>query len=285
MRHEPTRLTHETVSPRWRQGSRQGAGCNLRRACPLRAHTGSPKTAKALGLQLPPMFLARADGKRSAMACCSGSRGVLQADRNPAEILLFTMMTVITAATSEAARAKLEDYRFYVSKKGALVLMSGWTGNDFSKYEPDEPIRYSQQDVQTSALEAFTIADPDRVWTVREIARHAGIGGRGPVVVGAPEEIADELIAWKPTWTGLIWPTQRHRKPSPTLSIWSCPSCKSAVVILQTRLRARHAARKALRSRSRGARRGSSSGEVPQACRSARQPISGSERGAPRCRW
>ena len=31
----------------------------------------------------------------------------------------------------------------------------------------------------TSALEAFTIADPARRWTVREIAHHAAIGGRG----------------------------------------------------------------------------------------------------------
>ena len=38
------------------------------------------------------------------MAPSDGSRGVLQAGRNPAEILIFTM----TAATSEAARAKLE---------------------------------------------------------------------------------------------------------------------------------------------------------------------------------
>src|SRR5437660_12384733 len=116
--------------------------------------------------------------------------------RNPAEILIFTMMTVITAATSDAARAKLEDYRSYVSEEGALVLMSGWTGLDFSKYGPDEPILHSRQDAQTSALEAFTIGDPDRVWTVREIAKHAAIGGRGPVVVGSPEEVAEELIAW-----------------------------------------------------------------------------------------
>jgi len=116
--------------------------------------------------------------------------------RNPAEILIFTMMTVITAATSDAARAKLEDYRSYVSEEGALVLMSGWTGLDFSKYGPDEPILHSRQDAQTSALEAFTIGDPGRVWTVREIAKHAAIGGRGPVVVGSPEEVADELIAW-----------------------------------------------------------------------------------------
>src|SRR6202040_725150 len=123
-------------------------------------------------------------------------RRAAAAGRNPAEILIFTMMTVITAATSEAARVKLEDYRSYVSEEGALVLMSGWTGVDFSQYGLDEPIRYSRQDAQTSALEAFTIADPDRVWTVREIAKHAAVGGRGPVVVGSPEEVAEELIAW-----------------------------------------------------------------------------------------
>src|SRR6266403_767583 len=105
-------------------------------------------------------------------------RRAAAAGRNPAEILIFTMITVITAATSDGARAKLEDYRSYVSEEGALVLMSGWTGLDFSKYGPDEPILHSRQDAQTSALEAFTIGDPDRVWTVREIAKHAAIGGR-----------------------------------------------------------------------------------------------------------
>jgi hypothetical protein len=30
----------------------------------------------------------------------------------------------------------------------------------------------------------------------REIAKHAAVGGRGPVVVGSPEEVAEELIAW-----------------------------------------------------------------------------------------
>jgi alkanesulfonate monooxygenase len=78
----------------------------------------------------------------------------------------------------------------------SLALMPGWTGVDFSKCGFDEPIHYSRQDAQTSALEAFTIADPNRKWTVREIAKHAAIGGRGPVVVGSPGEVADEVIAW-----------------------------------------------------------------------------------------
>jgi FMN-dependent oxidoreductase (nitrilotriacetate monooxygenase family) len=127
-----------------------------------------------------------ADIRRRAAAC----------GRDPTEILIFTMMTVITARTHEAAREKLRDYRHYVSEEGALALMSGWTGVDFSTLPPDEPVRFDQRQAMTSALEAFTIADPERSWTPREIARHAAIGGRGPVVVGSPSEVADELQAW-----------------------------------------------------------------------------------------
>jgi alkanesulfonate monooxygenase len=31
---------------------------------------------------------------------------------------------------------------------------------------------------------------------VREVAQHVGIGGIGPVVVGTPEKVADEMEAW-----------------------------------------------------------------------------------------
>jgi alkanesulfonate monooxygenase len=48
----------------------------------------------------------------------------------------------------------------------------------------------------TSAIEAFTTADPERIWTVREVAQHVGIGGRGPLAIGATEQVADELQAW-----------------------------------------------------------------------------------------
>jgi FMN-dependent oxidoreductase (nitrilotriacetate monooxygenase family) len=116
--------------------------------------------------------------------------------RDPAEILIFTMMTVITAPTQAEAKDKLRDYSQYISEEGALALMSGWTGIDFSQLPPDEPIRFDEHQAMTSALEAFTIADPDRPWTVREIARHAAIGGRGPVVVGSVQQVADEFESW-----------------------------------------------------------------------------------------
>ena len=48
---------------------------------------------------------------------------------------MFAMMTVIVAPTNEEAQAKLADYRRYADPEGALTLMSGWTGVDFSKFE------------------------------------------------------------------------------------------------------------------------------------------------------
>lgn len=116
--------------------------------------------------------------------------------RDPRDLVIYTMMTVITDQTREAALEKFRDYQRYVSPDGALALMSGWTGVDFSSLPKNEPIRFQSVNAMTSALEAFTTADPDRAWTVEEIARHAGIGGRGPVIVGSYRDVADEFEAW-----------------------------------------------------------------------------------------
>ena len=39
-------------------------------------------------------------------------------------------------------------------------------------------------------------ADPEKEWTVRDVAKYAGIGGAGPVLVGSTEQIADQLEEW-----------------------------------------------------------------------------------------
>ena len=74
--------------------------------------------------------------------------------------------------------------------------MSGWMGIDFSGYDLDQQVRHIQNDAGRTALDNVTRADPDRVWTVREVVEHVGIGGAGPVVVGTPEKVADDIEAW-----------------------------------------------------------------------------------------
>ncbi|HEX3882986.1 MAG TPA: LLM class flavin-dependent oxidoreductase [Stellaceae bacterium] len=116
--------------------------------------------------------------------------------REPSDLLIFTLCTVITGRTAAEARAKHDEYRRYTDTEAALALFSGWTGIDFSKYRPEDELRYIETEAMHSALESFTSADPNRVWTVRELAQHVAIGGRGPLFVGSPEQIADTLIDW-----------------------------------------------------------------------------------------
>jgi len=116
--------------------------------------------------------------------------------RDPHDILIFTLTTVITGRDEAEARAKHAEYRRYVDHEAALALFSGWTGVDFAKYKPEDELRYIETEAMRSALESFTSADPNRIWTVRELAEHVAIGGRGPVFIGSPAQIADKMMGW-----------------------------------------------------------------------------------------
>ena len=116
--------------------------------------------------------------------------------RAASDVAIFTLATVIVGRTEAEAKAKLADYRRYVDHEASLTLLSGWTGIDFSKYALDDPLHHVQTEAMRSAVESFTSGDPTRVWTVRELAEHVAIGGRGPVMVGSPAQVADTLIAW-----------------------------------------------------------------------------------------
>jgi alkanesulfonate monooxygenase SsuD/methylene tetrahydromethanopterin reductase-like flavin-dependent oxidoreductase (luciferase family) len=105
-------------------------------------------------------------------------------------------MTIIVAPTDAEARAKHAEYKRYADPEGALTLMSGWTGVDFSRLDPDQIVEHVDSEAGRSALENITRADPDRRWTVREVAEHVSIGGISPVLVGSPATVADELEAW-----------------------------------------------------------------------------------------
>jgi FMN-dependent oxidoreductase (nitrilotriacetate monooxygenase family) len=116
--------------------------------------------------------------------------------RDPHEIIMFALMTVIPGRTDADARRKFDEYRSYINHEGALALFSGWTGIDFSQYALNDPIEYIKNEAGQSVVEAFTTGDPARIWTVREIAEYVGIGGPAPVIVGSAETVADQLQSW-----------------------------------------------------------------------------------------
>ena len=120
----------------------------------------------------------------------------VEAGRSRDSVKVFTLLTVITAESDEAAQAKYRDYLSYANGEGMLSFYGGWTGIDFSEYDPDQPLEAIDNDSIRSVLELLATADPDRTWTPRDIIKHRSIGGLGPVLVGGPKTVADEMERW-----------------------------------------------------------------------------------------
>jgi long-chain alkane monooxygenase len=115
--------------------------------------------------------------------------------RDPRDIQFYALITVIVGRTEIEARDKYRDYLNYIDLKGSLALLSGWTGIDLSQYALDGPFPAIKKDnAVTSMVDSFTRSDQE--WTIRKIIEHNAIGGRGPVVIGSPQQVADALQAW-----------------------------------------------------------------------------------------
>ena len=118
-----------------------------------------------------------------------------KAGRSRDSIKIFTLVTVITGATDEAAEQKYKEYLSYSSSEGMLALYGGWTGIDFSQYDPNQPLQAMDNDSLRTTLESLTQGE-SKTWTVQDVIKDRSIGGLGPVLVGGPEKVADELERW-----------------------------------------------------------------------------------------
>lgn len=123
--------------------------------------------------------------------------GLIERGRSADAVKILTIATVIVAETDEEAQARLEEYRQHVDIEGALALFGGWTGVDLSGLDPDATLEHVQTEANHSALASFTTLSTGRKWTVRDLAEFVAIGGRGPVIVGSPTTVVDELERWR----------------------------------------------------------------------------------------
>lgn len=143
------------------------------------------------------VFLASPSKAALARQIRSLREEAVRAGRDPSALLFFNLLTLVIADTDAQAKAKLDDYRRHASREGALALMSGWTGIDLAIYPPDQPLQKVKTQAIQSAVEAFSSSDPETEWTVDALAHWAGIGGLGPLLVGSPATVADQLQVWQ----------------------------------------------------------------------------------------
>ncbi|OQN96315.1 hypothetical protein B0A48_17571 [Cryoendolithus antarcticus] len=123
-----------------------------------------------------------------------------EAGRDAQSIKFFSTFTPFIGRTDEDAHEKYNKAKKYASTIGGLVLASGWTGIDFSQIPIDQPI--SEADSKTankivSILSNITTTSEETpVWTPRVVAEKASLGGLGPLAIGSPVTVADEMERW-----------------------------------------------------------------------------------------
>ncbi|MCL9816462.1 LLM class flavin-dependent oxidoreductase [Natronocalculus amylovorans] len=116
--------------------------------------------------------------------------------RDPGSIAFFPGIVPIVGETEEIAQAKYESYKAQIDVDGTLALLSGFIDMDLSALDPDQKIEHIETDAIQGTMNAFTKSDPDKEWTVREVAQFSGLGSTSPIIVGTPDTIADEFEHW-----------------------------------------------------------------------------------------
>lgn len=120
--------------------------------------------------------------------------------RDPCSLKFFATFTPIIGKTDEEAREKHEELKKYASVVGGLVLFSGWTGIDISKIPLDQELTAAdslEAHKVRSILDSLTTPSEEVPrWTPRIVAEKACIGGLGPVSIGSPQTVADEMEAY-----------------------------------------------------------------------------------------
>ncbi|KAH8888039.1 bacterial luciferase-like protein [Thozetella sp. PMI_491] len=122
------------------------------------------------------------------------------AGRDPSSIKLFSSFVPVLGRTMEEAQAKYDKYKSRVSWVGGLASFSALTGIDVSRYGPDEPFNFDDEDLSKSAIQGifnnFKAVQNDKPWTPRMVGERVALGGFGPSATGTPEHVADEMERW-----------------------------------------------------------------------------------------
>ena len=149
--------------------------------------------------------------------------------RDPQDLLFFMFLKVITGGSEAEARHKYDNFLEYVDYEGGLALLGGWTGVDFSRFDADQPVEYIETNAIRSILQGFTQAGASRRWTIRDVAKAVGIGGRSSARRCSRADRRRSLCnGCGRARTGSTSPTWSPRAPSRISSTASFQCCNGA---------------------------------------------------------
>jgi FMN-dependent oxidoreductase (nitrilotriacetate monooxygenase family) len=202
----------------------------------------SPRGMEFAAKHAEAVFVGASGPASLATAVARVRAALVAAGRDPYSARVYTKLTIVTDSTPEAAREKYADYVRYADPEGALALVSGWMGQDLSRYDLDQPSATSPATRSTPmprpSPAPTTTGCPGRCATSARSPRSAGSGcctsGRGP-----RSPTGSSSSSRRPTSTASTSPTRSRPARSPTWSSTWCRSCRRGAPTPRRTLRGR----------------------------------------------
>ena len=122
-----------------------------------------------------------------------------EAGRSAPVRVTFAVQAVL-GGTEREAQQRQRELAERIPIEAGLARLSGSLGVDFSTLPLDEPLPDLPTQASQGLMKAMTAIFGDRRFTLRDAARHWGLGAGMPQIVGTPEQVADALESiWRET--------------------------------------------------------------------------------------
>lgn len=167
---------------------------------PVVVQAGGSEDGKRLAAEHADAVFSVAHALDDAKAYAQDLRGRLPAfGRKPSDILIFPgLVTVIGGTEAEAKRREQELWELVPIEYG-IARLAGILQVDPSRLKLDEPLpsdlKLPADGMQTFFKGALTLAERGGL-TVRQLIRAQGGGTGHRIIVGTPEQIADDIERW-----------------------------------------------------------------------------------------
>ena len=142
------------------------------------------------------VFMSVPGNDRGAAVVASLRERAAAAGRDPEQIRALQVARVVVAETDAEARAMRDEWSRLFSVDGYLALYGGWTGIDLGGHPPDTPIDDIEANAIRTQVERWKLEDPERTWTVGDVARRLSETAGGLGFVGSPASVADQMEAF-----------------------------------------------------------------------------------------
>jgi FMN-dependent oxidoreductase (nitrilotriacetate monooxygenase family) len=171
---------------------------------PIFMQAGASDTGVNFAARFAEVVFAVHQNKDTAAAFAKRLRDLtVKYGRNPAHVKILPGLCTIVGSTEAEAKAKLAELGALTDPTYAMKVLSERMGTDLSSYPLDEPV----PELPPSTImqgHAITLAETARrrKMTLRELRDFVGMSMGHKLMVGTPEQIADEMEDWFKSGTG-----------------------------------------------------------------------------------